>query len=215
MTYQITPERAKEFKEQMEKLLPDEEIQRKMWEVSERPWEVEIPETSELYLSNEMNGLLREYLKSLGWFTYRWYLRNVDVIGVNHKDHEFNEIKSKVSEINNWISSFDKAIKLGIHIYLDDARRESLEDCLTPMNMEWVEKVIREEYDKPFHTKEDVIKIVNDYLDKLKKENVEAQKKEFEREFSIVQADTPNKFPISCFALGAIGAFIVFAILLS
>lgn len=40
MTYQITPERAKELKEQMEKLLPDEEICKKGEEVSRRPFEV-------------------------------------------------------------------------------------------------------------------------------------------------------------------------------
>lgn len=165
-----------------------------------------------MHLSTEMRNTLCKYLESLGWAAHGFYYKNVEVWGVNYKSHEFNEIQFKVSEINSWINSFDKAIKLGIHIYLDDDRRKSLEDCLTPMNMEWVEKVIREEYDKPFHTKEDVIKIANDYLDKLKEENVEVQKKEFEREFSIVQADTPNISPISCFALGAIGAFIVFAI---
>lgn len=223
MTYQITPEQAKILKEKIERNLPSWNLLLNINEVGTNRFSVGIPNTTDSFIPKHIQNELESALTQLsdrlyisGSFEFKEIncYQDMRVSYFPDVSTDAHSARTKVNNMLMWVEKLDKSSKLGVNLYSTDEEQKVLEDCLLPFDMEWLEKVVKEELSKPVVTEEEVLKFAENFLkdqeDKLKPTR-SAEKHDCLAQFNEV-GGVEEKSPVSCFTIGAIGAFIVFAL---
>lgn len=224
MTYQITPDQAKELKDKIESLLPSPDTMEMVDEVCNRVFGFDIPNTAYFgWKIPEKYSKLRIELENMGCDVLEMYHgKGMWVFRVGKTSPEATKLVRKLHNMGLWIDRFNEAIKIGLNIHINPNQLKNFEDCLNPIDLEWAESVIKEEFNKPLPTKEEILKFAKDFL---KEEREVEEKLAYEVLLSddtyTKSSDTnpkssgflgKDKSPVSCFTIGAIAGFIVFSL---
>lgn len=226
MKYQITPDQAKELKDKIESLLPSPDVMEVVDELCNRVFGFDIPNTSYLgwEIPEKYSKLKRELEKMECIVLVMYSSRDMRVFSVGKTSPEAIKLVRKLHNMGLWIDRLNEAIKIGLNIHINPNQLKGFRDCLNPIDMEWAESVIKEEFNKPLPTKEEILKFAEDFLkeyreseEKLAYESLlklsdDAYTKSFDTSPKSSGFLGEDKSPVSCFTIGAIGAFIVFAI---
>lgn len=224
MTYQITPDQAKELKDKIESLLPSPDVMEMVDEVCNRAFGFYIPNTSYFgWETPEKYSKLKRELEKMECVVLEVCPnKGMRVFSIGSTSPEAIKLVRKLYNMELWIDRFNEAIKIGINIHINPNQLRGFENCLNPIDLEWAESVIKEEFNKPLPTKEEILKFAKDFL----KEYREAEEKlAYEVLLSgdtyTKSSDTnpkssgflgKDKSPVSCFTIGAIAGFIVFSL---
>lgn len=220
MTYQITPSQAKELLDHLQAVSDAEkeyikELElytgdRNSYTFKSKDW----GRLSVLFqLQNELAKIYPDY--SVG---YDWLDTDYETLVVKSRitvSVRFSPINKAVNKHNlrkEYMERLRNAYNMGISLYVGEKDFKQLENVKEPIRKEYLEELVEQAKSLPPIKQEDLEEYINTYL---KKHNLYVGEDSrsvvgYAQHKDIVPL-VESKSPVSCFTIGAIGAFIVFA----
>lgn len=221
MNYQITPSQAKELLDQLQAVSDEEKeyIEELSPYVGDRnSYTFKSRWDSTLSLFSQLRKELAQIYP--GYFVYQEWL-NADfeakveesriIVGVRFSP--INKAVSKHKPRKTYMERLNNAHNMGISLYIGEKDFKQLENVKEPIRKEHLKELVAQAKSLPPVKQEDLEKYVNDFL---KKHNLYVEENSHPVadcvQHSYIVPLGESKSPVSCFTIGTIGAFIVFAL---
>lgn len=221
MNYQITPSQAKELLDHLQ-AVSDEEKEyieelspyvgdRNSYTFKSKGWDC----LSLLFqLNDELKQIFPDY-----YVRYNYLGTDFKTMMVKSKitiDLRFSSINKAVNKHNlrkTYMERLRNAYNMGISLYLGEGDFKQLENVKEPIRKEHLKELVEQAKSLPPVKQEDLEEYVNAYL---KKHNLYVEENSHPVadcvQHSYIVPLGESKSPVSCFTIGAIGAFIAFAL---
>lgn len=225
MNYQITPSQAKELLDHLQAVSDEEEEyieeltpyvgDRNSYTFKSKGWD----NLSLLFqLNDELTQIFPDYYVEYDYLDTDFETTMVKSrITIYLRFSPINEAVNKHNLRKMYMERLNNAHNMGISLYIGEEDFKQLENVKEPIRKEHLKELVEQAKSLPPVKQEDLEEHINAYL---KKHNLYVG--ECQQEFPNGVADcqiipvhslnSKSKSPASCFTLGAIGAFIVFAL---
>lgn len=216
MTYQITPSQAKELLDHLQVVSDAEKEYIKELELytgDRNSYTFKSKDCGRLsvlfQLRDELAKIYPDYFVEYDWLDADWEaMVEESKITVSVRFSPINKAVNKHNLRKKYMERLRNAYNMGISLYVGEKDFKQLEDVKEPIRKEYLEELVEQAKSLPPIKQEDLEEYINTYL---KKHNMVVEENIRAGHEGIVPLGE-SKSPVSCFTIGAIGAFIVFAI---
>lgn len=221
MNYQITPSQAKELLDHLQSVSDEEKeyIEELTPYVGDRNsytfksrWDSTLSLFSQL--RKELAQIYPDYFVYQEWLNADFEAKVEEsriIVGVRFSP--INKAVSKHKLRKTYMERLRNAHNMGISLYIDGEDFKQLENVKEPIRKEHLKELVEQAKSLPPVNQEDLEERVNTYL---KKHNLYVEENSHSVAGCVQHEDIvplgESKSPVSCFTIGAIGAFIVFAL---
>lgn len=221
MNYQITPSQAKELLDHLQAVSDEEKeyIEELAPYVGDRnSYTFKSKERGGLsllfQLVDELAQIYPDYFVDYDWLNAEWKtMVEESRITVSVRCSPINKAVSKHKLRKTYMERLRNAYNMGISLYLGEGDFKQLENVKEPIRKEHLKELVEQAKSLPHVKQEDLEEYVNAFL---KKHNLYVEENSHPVADCVQHRDIvplgESKSPVSCFTIGAIGAFIVFAL---
>lgn len=221
MNYQITPSQAKELLDHLQAVSDEEKeyIEELAPYVGDRnSYTFKSKEKGSLLfmfqLRDELAQNYPDYFVDYDWIDAEWTtMVDESRITVSVRFSPINKAVNKHNLRKMYMERLRNAYNMGISLYVGEKDFKQLENVKEPIRKEHLKELVEQAKSLPPVKQEDLEEYVNTYL---KKHNLYVEENNHSVAGCVQHEDivplVESKSPVSCFTIGAIGAFIVFAL---